>query len=119
MTPALLRRSLGIAAIAASVLLASCETPEPPAPPPPPPPPPAVALNSGIPEAASIYLAYVRDVKTITGSFQTSEAVQEALRRGAAYELASLLNQRVWIGHFEVWSEDGEIVFVGHLAPIG
>ena len=32
-------------------------------------------------------------------------------RRGAAYELASLLNQRVWIGHFEVWSEDGEIVF--------
>lgn len=32
-------------------------------------------------------------------------------RRGHAYELASLINQRVWMGHFEVWAEDGEIVF--------
>ena len=31
-------------------------------------------------------------------------------RRAAAYELASLLNQRVWLGHFEVWTDDGEIV---------
>jgi len=31
--------------------------------------------------------------------------------RGAMYELLSLINQRVWMGHFEVWSEDGEIVF--------
>ena len=37
-------------------------------------------------------------------------------RRAAAYELASLLNQRVWLGHFEVWSEDGEIVFRHALA---
>ncbi|MEW6596429.1 MAG: YbjN domain-containing protein [Pseudomonadota bacterium] len=31
--------------------------------------------------------------------------------RSHAYELVSLINQRVWLGHFEVWAEDGEIVF--------
>jgi hypothetical protein len=37
-------------------------------------------------------------------------------RRTAAYELASMINQRVWLGHFEVWAEDGEIVFRHALA---
>ncbi|MGH6955888.1 MAG: YbjN domain-containing protein [Caulobacteraceae bacterium] len=32
-------------------------------------------------------------------------------QRAAACELANLVNQRVWVGHFEVWSDDGEIVF--------
>jgi hypothetical protein len=32
-------------------------------------------------------------------------------RRGAAYELVSLINQQVWFGHFEIWTEDGEVVF--------
>ncbi|MBW3558556.1 MAG: YbjN domain-containing protein [Proteobacteria bacterium] len=32
-------------------------------------------------------------------------------RRGDAHELLSLINQRVWLGHFEVWAEDGEIVY--------
>ena len=32
-------------------------------------------------------------------------------QRAAAYELVSMINQRVWLGHFEVWAEDGEIVF--------
>ena len=31
-------------------------------------------------------------------------------QRPAAYELISILNQRVWLGHFELW-EDGEIIF--------
>jgi hypothetical protein len=31
-------------------------------------------------------------------------------QRTAANELLATLNQRVWLGHFEVW-EDGEIVF--------
>lgn len=31
-------------------------------------------------------------------------------QRAAAFELLATLNQRVWLGHFEVW-EDGEIVF--------
>ena len=31
--------------------------------------------------------------------------------REAAHDLINLINQRVWLGHFEVWAEDGEIVF--------
>ena len=31
--------------------------------------------------------------------------------RAGACELANLVNQRVWVGHFEVWSDDGEVVF--------
>ena len=31
--------------------------------------------------------------------------------RGSACELVNLINQRVWLGHYEVWAEDGEIVF--------
>ncbi len=32
-------------------------------------------------------------------------------RRASAWEMLSVINQRVWLGHFEVWSEDGEVVF--------
>ncbi len=32
-------------------------------------------------------------------------------RRGPAYEMLAAINQRVWLGHFEVWTEDGEVVF--------
>lgn len=32
-------------------------------------------------------------------------------RRGAAYEMLARVNQRVWLGHFEVWAENGEIVY--------
>ena len=32
-------------------------------------------------------------------------------KRGSAYELLSLINQRVWLGHFEIWPEDGEVIF--------
>lgn len=31
--------------------------------------------------------------------------------REAAYALINLINQRVWLGHFEVWADDGEVVF--------
>ncbi len=37
-------------------------------------------------------------------------------RRTALTELAALINQRVWLGHFEIWTEDGEIVFRHALA---
>ena len=33
-----------------------------------------------------------------------------AEQRPAAFELVSTVNQRVWLGHFEVW-DDGEIIF--------
>ena len=32
-------------------------------------------------------------------------------KRSPAHALVNLINQRVWLGHFEVWSEDGEVVF--------
>ena len=32
-------------------------------------------------------------------------------QRAAACELTNLVNQRVWVGHFEIWSDDGEVVF--------
>ena len=38
-------------------------------------------------------------------------------QRSKAYELISMINQRVWLGHFEVWQEDGEVVF-RHSLPL-
>lgn len=81
-----------MAALAAMVLLAACATPEPePEPaPPPPPPPPAVSLNEGVAQAASIYVAFMRDVSTITAGFENAESIQAAIRKGASYEPAQL-----------------------------
>ncbi|HEX6858667.1 MAG TPA: YbjN domain-containing protein [Caulobacteraceae bacterium] len=39
--------------------------------------------------------------------------------RSAVYELVSLINQRVWLGHFEVWAEDGEVIFRNAMALPG
>lgn len=33
-----------------------------------------------------------------------------AEQRAAAHELVAIVNQRLWLGHFEVW-DDGEIIF--------
>ncbi len=32
------------------------------------------------------------------------------------YEMLSQINPRVWLGHFELWSEDGEVVFRSAMA---
>jgi len=94
MFEALPRRGLSLAAAAAAAaLLASCATPEPepaPAPPPPPPPPPAVSLNEGVAQAASIYVAFMRDAQTIQAGFTSAESIQAAIRKGASYEPAQL-----------------------------
>jgi hypothetical protein len=91
MSQAFLRRGLSAAAVAAAVVLASCSTPEPEAPPPPPPPPlPAVSLNEGVAQAASIYVAFVREVGTIQAGFTDAESIQAAIRKGAAYEPGQL-----------------------------
>jgi len=82
-----------MAALAAVTVLAACATPEPepaPAPPPPPPPPPAVSLNEGVAQAASIYVAFMRDVATIKAGFENAESIQAAIRKGASYEPAQL-----------------------------
>ena len=51
------------------------------------------------PEADCLQLCLSLDLK-----------VPKALR-AAGFELLSLVNQRVWLGHFEIWAEDGEIIF--------
>jgi len=97
MFKALSRRGLSLAAAAAAAaVLASCATPEPePAPAAPPPAPvyaplPAVALNEGVAQAASIYVAFMREASTIQAGFTSAEAIQAAIRRGASYEPAQL-----------------------------
>ena len=91
MSQAFLRRGLSVAAVAAAVVLASCSTPEPEASPPPPPPPlPAVSLNEGVAQAASVYVAFVREVGTIQAGFADAESIQAAIRKGAAYEPGQL-----------------------------
>ena len=95
MSEVVLRRGLSLVALAAAAVLASCATPEPepvPAPPPAAPPPvPALSLNEGVAQAASIYVAFMRDVGTIPpGGFATAESIQAALRKGASYEPAQL-----------------------------
>ncbi|MDD3446655.1 MAG: YbjN domain-containing protein [Zavarzinia sp.] len=32
-------------------------------------------------------------------------------RRGEIYELLGLINEQLWLGHFDLWSEDGVILF--------
>lgn len=60
------------------------------------------------PEADCLQLCLSIDLKT------------DKARRGAAHELVNLINQRVWLGHFEVWADDGEIVFRhAHSLPDG
>lgn len=92
MPQAFLRRGLSVAAVAAAAVLASCSTPEPeaPPPPPPPPPPPALALNQSVAEAASVYVAFVREVGSIQAGFPDAESIQVALRKGAAVEAGQL-----------------------------
>ena len=85
-----MRRGLSLAALAAAAVLTGCATPEPEPAPPPPPPPPAVSLNEGVAQAASIYVAFMRDVGTIQAGFDSAEAIQAAIRKGAAYEPAQL-----------------------------
>ncbi|WP_298125434.1 hypothetical protein [Brevundimonas sp.] len=94
MVRAFARHHLSMAAVAAIAVLAGCATPEPPppppAPPPPPPPPPALALNGGIAEAAAVYVTFIRDVGSIEAGFANPEAIQSAIRKGAAFEPTQL-----------------------------
>lgn len=102
MPQATLRRGLALAAAAAAALLAACESGPSKAeleaqrvaveaaavaaarvPPP-------ITLNEGVAQAASIYVTFVRDVGTIRGGFESAEAIQAALRKGAAYDPAQL-----------------------------
>ncbi len=34
-----------------------------------------------------------------------------AARRSALCELVALINERLWMGHFDIWSDDGAVVY--------
>jgi hypothetical protein len=40
-------------------------------------------------------------------------------RRGEAIRLAGLINENLWLGHFDVWSDDGTIIFRHAMPMIG
>lgn len=40
-------------------------------------------------------------------------------RRNEAIRLASLVNENLWLGHFDVWSDDGTIIFRHAMPMIG
>ncbi len=40
-------------------------------------------------------------------------------RRADATRLAGLINENLWLGHFDVWSDDGSIIFRHALPMIG
>lgn len=91
MSQAFLSRGLSVAVIAAAAVLASCSTPAPEAPPPPPAvAPPPLALNESVAQAASVYVAFVREVGSIQAGFPDAESIQAAIRKGAAYEPVQL-----------------------------
>jgi hypothetical protein len=89
-----LRRIAPLSLLAALTVLSGCATDEveTPAPvvevavAPPPSPPPPVSLNSEMADSAAIYIAFMREAQQIRAGFADAEAVQSALRRGAAYE---------------------------------
>jgi hypothetical protein len=99
MKSAPLRRGLSAAALVAAAILASCESgpskaeleaqrlaAELAARKPPP-----VSLNQGVADAASIYVAFLREARTIQpGGFPDAESIQVALRKGSAYDADQL-----------------------------
>ncbi|MDI1327169.1 MAG: hypothetical protein PSV23_10270 [Brevundimonas sp.] len=48
--------------------------------------PPPITLSQGVAQDAAVYLAFARDIATIRGGFESPEAIQAALRQGAAYD---------------------------------
>jgi hypothetical protein len=40
-------------------------------------------------------------------------------RRAEAVRLAGLINENLWLGHFDVWSDDGTIIFRHAMPMIG
>ncbi|MFN7178316.1 YbjN domain-containing protein [Hyphomonas sp.] len=57
------------------------------------------ALFAYRPEPSAIHFSLTLDVKAM------------AARRAAIAELVMLANERLWIGHFDFWAEDGVIIY--------
>lgn len=48
--------------------------------------PPPINLSQSVAQDAAVYLAFSRDIAAIRGGFESPEAIQAALRQGAAYD---------------------------------
>lgn len=95
MRPDILRGGLSVAALAAAALLAGCASDAPTqaeieaarlaaeiaarTPPP-------IALNQSVADAAAVYVAFTRDMAALEGGFTDPAQIQDALRRGSAYD---------------------------------
>lgn len=73
------------------------------------------SVKSAWTEAAG-YFSYRTELPallfTLGFDLQTSRA-----RMGEAMRLAAMINENLWLGHFDVWSDDGSIIF-RHAAPM-
>ncbi|GAA0867819.1 hypothetical protein GCM10009116_02110 [Brevundimonas basaltis] len=47
---------------------------------------PPIALNQSVADAAAVYMSFSRDMAALEGGFTRPEQIQDALRRGAAYD---------------------------------
>lgn len=58
----------------------------------------------------TLFFAWSQDLESLhlTCAFDMKAP---AARRAAAYELLSLLNERLWLGHFALWHDDGVLLF--------
>ena len=98
MRPDILRGGLSVAALAATAVLAACASDAPTraeieaarlaaeaaeiaarASPP-------IRLNQSVADAAAVYMSFSRDMAGLEGGFTDPEQIQEALRRGSAYD---------------------------------
>ena len=48
--------------------------------------PPPVELNESVAQSASVYVDFIRDIRTIHGGFADAASIQDAIRKGAAYQ---------------------------------
>ncbi len=60
--------------------------------------------------------AYRREPEAIHFSV-TLDVKPQASRRAAIIELISMMNERLWLGHFDYWAEEGVILF-RHALPL-
>lgn len=52
--------------------------------------PPPISLNDGVAQSAAVYLAFTREMATLSGGFADADLVQAALRKGSAYDPAQI-----------------------------
>jgi len=58
----------------------------------------------------ALYFAWSQELKALHLSCALDMRVQERQKAGI-YELLALLNERLWLGHFVVWTEEGVPMF--------